>query len=56
MKDIYIYASLQSWLGEEPEATIKGTVLKHSDFVLQVKDEKGFVQYLNLSKLFAVVY
>ncbi len=56
MKDIYLYASIESWLREEPDATVKGYVQRHSDYLLEVKDEKGFVQLINLAKLFAVVY
>lgn len=56
MKDIFLYSTLDSWLREEPDATLKGYVQRHSDYLLEVKDEKGFIQLINLSKLFAVVY
>ncbi|MDA8235155.1 MAG: hypothetical protein M0Z31_10215 [Clostridia bacterium] len=56
MKDIYIYESIDSWLKEEPEATLKGYVQRHTDLLLEIRDDKGFTQFINLSKLFAVVY
>lgn len=56
MKDIYIYETIQSWLSEQPEATLKGYVQKHTDHVLEIRDEKGYTQYLNVAKIFAVVY
>lgn len=56
VKDIYLYTTLENWLREEPDATLKGYVQKHSDYLLEIKDEKGFIQLVNLSKLFAVVY
>lgn len=56
MKDIYIYATLDSWLREEPDASLRGDVLRRTEFIMEIRDEQGYTQYINLQKLFAVVF
>jgi hypothetical protein len=56
MKEIYIYASLSSWIDESPEATIKGIVNNKSTNHIEILDENGFTQIINIDKLYAIVY
>lgn len=56
MKNIYIYESISSWNAETPEATIKGYVVNKINGIIEITDENGFTQLINLAKIFAVVY
>lgn len=56
MRDIFIYMSIKSWLGEKPEGTIKGTVMSKENGLLEIRDENGYTQIINLAQTFAVVY
>ncbi|MCX7920594.1 MAG: hypothetical protein N3B21_01010 [Clostridia bacterium] len=55
-KDIYIYTSFNSWLKEEPDATIRGSVSNKYDSYIEILDESGLTQIINIEKVFAVVY
>lgn len=55
-KDIYIYVDAESWLEDKPCSVIKGAVTNRSDGYIEILDDKGYTQVLNLDKLFAVVY
>lgn len=55
-KDIYIYVSIQSWLDERPDATLRGTVTNAGGSVIEIVDENNLHQLLNVERLFAVVY
>ena len=56
MKDIYIYTNFNSWVDSEPEAVIKGTVTSKTEHLIEIIDEDGLTQIINLDRLFAVVY
>lgn len=56
MKDINIYADINSWLDESPTAVIRGYVSSKNDTFVEIVDENGYTQLLNMTKLFAVVY
>lgn len=56
MKDIYIYTTIQSWLDESPDATLRGKILDVETNYIQILDENGFTQIIMLDKLYAVVY
>lgn len=55
-KDIYIYIDAQGWIEDKPSTVLKGTVASRSDGYIEILDENGYTQILNLAKLFAVVY
>lgn len=56
MKDIYFYETMDAWINENPSTSIKGYVLSKNNNYIEISDENGFVQIINISKLFAVVY
>lgn len=56
MKDIYVYLTFDAWAVEEPDATVCGQVVDQDDNVLELKDEQGCTHYINLQKVFAVVF
>jgi hypothetical protein len=56
MKDIFLYSTLDSWVEESPDATIRGIVHSKNSNFIEISDEKGYTQIINLDKLFAVVY
>ena len=56
MKDIYFYVSIGSWQNEQPDAVVKGEVVSKSNGFIEIKDEAGFTQIVNLDRLFAIVY
>ncbi len=56
MKEINIYTHIESWLDESPDAVVKGVVARKDNGYIEITDENGYTQILNLSKLFAVVY
>ena len=56
MKEIFIYTNFSSWLEEKPDAVIKGTVTRNYEGYIEVRDENGLTQLINMEKLFAVVY
>ncbi len=56
IKDIYIYTHFESWLDETPDATLKGSVSLKNNNIIEIIDEQGLTQIINMEKLFAVVY
>lgn len=56
MRDIYIYATIHSWLTEKPEGNFKGNVTSKGNGYIEIMDEHGYTQIINLSQVFAVVY
>lgn len=56
MREINIYQNMESWLKETPNAVIKGTVKFRNDSFVEIYDENGFTQIINLNQLFAIVY
>ncbi|HEX9061193.1 MAG TPA: hypothetical protein VF941_13515 [Clostridia bacterium] len=56
MKEINIYANIESWLKEVPDAVIRGTVSIKNDNTIEIQDENGYTQIINMSKLFAIVF
>ncbi|MCX7746755.1 MAG: hypothetical protein N2645_07680 [Clostridia bacterium] len=56
MKDIYIYASIQTWISETPDAVVKGFINSKNQNYIEITDDHGYTQILNLDKVFAVVY
>lgn len=56
MKDIYLYVSLSSWQNEQPDAVVKGEVISRNNSLIEIKDESGFTQIINLDRLFVIVY
>ncbi len=56
IKDINIYTSVNSWLKEDPETVIRGEVKSRGDGWIEISDENGYTQIINMNELFAVVY
>jgi hypothetical protein len=56
MKNIYMYLTFNSWISETPDAEIRGNVVKVSSNIIEITDEQGYTQIINLDNLFAVVY
>ncbi len=55
-KDIFLYATLSAWLQENPDGSVKGTVMSKNGSIIEILDENGLTQLINLDKLYAVVY
>jgi hypothetical protein len=56
MKDIYFYETMDSWINENPTTSIRGNVLSKNQNYIEISDENGFTQIININKIFAVVY
>lgn len=56
MKDIYIYITPENWNKDKPEVTIFGNIINKGENYVEVKDDKGYTQIINLQKVFAIVY
>lgn len=56
MRDIYIYSCLQFWMDETPDTTIHGRIVNRGESFIEIEDDHGYTQLINLEKLFAVVY
>ena len=55
-KQINFYFSVDSWLEENPDTSITGVVVSKGDGYIEIQDNDGYTQIINISKLFAVVY
>ena len=56
MKEIYIFSTLKSWLDDKADTSIKGTVISKDKNYIEIHDENGYTQLINLSMVFAIVY
>lgn len=56
MKDIYIYITPENWNKDKPEVTIFGNIISKGENYVEIKDDKGYTQIINLQKVFAIVY
>jgi hypothetical protein len=56
MKEIFIYSTLEAWMNDRPDTTLNGKVKNINNQLLEISDENGFTQIINLEKLFAIVY
>ncbi|SEV87166.1 hypothetical protein [[Clostridium] fimetarium] len=56
MKDIYIYITPENWNKDKPEVTIFGNVISNNENYVEIKDDKGYTQIINIQKVFAIVY
>jgi hypothetical protein len=56
MKDIYFYETIDDWNNERPTTSVKGRVVSKTESYIEIYDENGFTQLININKLFAVVY
>lgn len=55
-REINIYATIDAWLKEDPDAVINGEVKGRGDGWVEIADENGFTQIINIHELFAIVY
>lgn len=55
-KEINIYKDFMSWMNEAPDAVITGSVESKNSQFIEIIDENGYTQIINLDKLFAIVY
>ena len=56
MKDIYIYITPENWNKDKPEVTIFGNVISNNENYVEIRDDKGYTQIINIQKVFAIVY
>lgn len=56
MSEINIYISFESWYKEMPDATINGTVINQKDNIIEIADNEGFTQIINVDRCFAITY
>jgi len=56
LKDIYIYITPENWNKDKPEVTIFGNVISNNENYVEIKDDKGYTQIINIQKVFAIVY
>lgn len=56
IKEIYIYSTIEAWLSDTPDTILKGSINSRNATILEIQDESGLTQLINMEKLFAVVY
>lgn len=56
MTDINIYITFESWYKERPDATISGTIMNQKDNIIEIVDNEGFTQIINIDKCFAITH
>ena len=56
MKEIYIYTTIDGWIKDEPFTTINGEVKSKEGSFIEIADENGFTQVINMERVFAIVY
>ena len=56
MKEIYFYETMDNWINENPSTSIKGYIVSKHESYIEISDENGYTQIININKLFAVVY
>jgi hypothetical protein len=56
MKDIYLYSTIDSWISEAPDATVRGIVNNKTTHFIEIVDENGYTQIINLDRVFAIVF
>jgi hypothetical protein len=56
LKNIYIYLTAENWNNDKPEVVILGSVVSQHESYIEIRDEKGYMQIINIQKVFAVVY
>ena len=56
MKEIYFYENIMDWINESPSTSIKGIVVSKNESYIEISDENGYTQLININKLYAVVY
>lgn len=54
--EIYVYSNIASWNNEKPDAEIKGRIALKTDKFIEIQDDGGYRQIIELDKVFAVVY
>lgn len=56
MKEINIYFTANSWMSETPDTVVKGMVQNKANSIIEIIDENGYTQIINLDKIFAIVF
>jgi len=56
MREIFIYTSADQWDKDEPFSSVKGDVVNKSEKYIEIIDENGYTQIINMDKVFAIVY
>ncbi|MCE1246025.1 MAG: hypothetical protein LWY06_05225 [Firmicutes bacterium] len=54
--EIFIYSNIGSWNNEKPDASITGRIARKTDKFIEIQDDGGYIQMIELDKVFAVVY
>ncbi|MGE5474551.1 MAG: hypothetical protein ACM3UU_10055 [Ignavibacteriales bacterium] len=56
MREIFIYTSPDQWDKDEPFSSVKGDVINKTEKYIEIIDENGYTQIINIDKVFAIVY
>jgi hypothetical protein len=56
MKEIYFFSTLKSWLEDKADTSIRGMVISKDKNYIEIQDENGYTQLINISMLYAIVY
>lgn len=56
MRQIYIYLKFESWMNEKPDAEFKGRVVKHDGKIVEISDDQGYTQLINMDNIFSIVW
>ena len=56
MNEIAIYSDIRLWLVDEPDTVIKGEIVSRREGIIEIYDELGFTQIININKIYAVVF
>jgi len=56
MKEIFIYATIESWMNDVPDTSLQGKVVNKNNQMIEIVDDNGYTQLINIAKLFAIVY
>lgn len=56
MSEINIFITFESWYKERPDATISGTISNRRDKIIEILDNEGYTQIINIDRCFAITY
>lgn len=54
--EIFFYETMEEWVNDNPSTSIKGYVVSKNQNYIEISDENGFTQIININKLYSIVY
>jgi hypothetical protein len=54
--EILVYTNIGSWNNEKPDASLTGQIALKTDKFVEIVDDGGYRQIIELDKVFAIVY